>query len=311
MLPLRLGLTTYLLPRFSLPEFAEAVRGFSITDTAIVPPILTSLLHLPQDLQHHLETLRFVLCAGAPCAAAVQTQIYQILGPNAIVAQVWGSTETGWSTMFSTEKDMTGSVGRLLPEVDLKLVNDGIQVGDDLIHGEAYIRTPSAFNGYLNNLEATAASFDKDGFYKTGDRVYMHNNKLYIDGRIKDTMKIKGWQVSPTEIEEMLLQHPSIADAAVVGIDAINDDGLENTHPRAYVVAKPGSLITENQVIGFAASKLVSYKKITGGVMFVENIPRNPTGKVLRRLLHEGAEALSPTTSSHVSGLLSRSESPG
>ncbi len=234
--------------------------------------------------------------------------------------------------MFNwSEKDLSGSVGRLQPGVELKLVNAGTAVDEDLVHGEAYIRTPSMFTHYLNNATATAAAFDSEGFYRTGDRAYLQEGKIFIDGRVKDTLKVKGWQVSPSEIEAVLLEHSGISDAAVIGIPTLDHDGLETILPRAYVVRAtdmdameagtvlkeiPGclqttsSLLTEQEVIDFAASKLVSYKKLTGGVVFVDNIPRNATGKTLRRLLYRGAEAESPAFKSKSPVALSASD-PG
>lgn len=290
--PLRLGITTYFLPRFDLGTFTEAVSAFEITDTAIVPPIVTALLRLPRG-HVCLKSLRYVLCAGAPIAASLQSKLYHYLHPNATIGQVWGATEVGWVTMFAhDEKDQSGSIGTLLPGIELKLIDsDSGRISTDLIHGEALIRSPSIFSAYLDNSKATASAFDDEGFYYTGDRVYVKDNKLYIDGRIKETMKVNGWQVSPTELETILLQHPGIADVAVAGVNSTNKEGLEVTHPRAYVVKERSEgfpidqRLTETEIKAFVASRLVSYKRLTGGVVFVDAIPRNPTGKILRRLL--------------------------
>ena len=327
VLPLRLGITTYLLPRYNARDFSRIVKTFAITDTAVVPPIVTSLLRLPKEERHSLDSLRYVLCAGAPIAASLQAELYNVLSTDAVIAQVWGTTEVGWATMFNwNENDLSGSVGRLQPGVEMKLVNDGMAVDEDLVHGEAYIRSPSMFTRYLNNSAATNDAFDSAGFYRTGDRAYMQEGKVFIDGRVKDTMKVKGWQVSPNEIEAAVLEHPRIADAAVLGISTTDDDGLETTLPRAYVVLRQdagtgaldpvfqglaslsnttASLPTEQDVIDFAASKLVSYKKLTGGVIFVDTIPRNATGKILRRLLHDDAERESPAFRSTASVTMS------
>jgi 4-coumarate--CoA ligase len=317
------------MPKFNLQDFSRIVKTFAITDAAVVPPIITSLLCTPTDSQD-LHSLRYVLCAGAPTSPALQAQLYRILSPRAVVAQVWGTTELAWQSMFSwNEMDKSGSVGRLLSGVELKLVGEsGDSITQDLIHGEAYVRSPSMFVGYHNNPEATASAFDEDGFYRTGDRVYVDNNKVYIDGRVKDTMKINGWQVSPTEIEATLLQHPMIADAAVVGVDAVNDAGLDATLPRAYVVLHadtppagshsalplnprlaPTPILTEQEVIDYAASKFVSYKRLSGGVIFIDQIPRNPTGKILRRLLCDTLELGTPASRSDASVAMSPTDS--
>ena len=331
VLPLRLGITTYLLPRYNARDFSRIVNTLQITETAVVPPIVTSLLRLPEEEQRALKSLRYVLCAGAPITPTLQAVLCQHLSPDAVVAQVWGTTEVGWASMFNwNEKDLSGSVGRLQPGIELKLVNDGLPVDEDLIQGEAYIRSPSMFTHYLDNPSATATAFDSDGFYGTGDRAYMHEGKIFIEGRVKDTLKIKGWQVSPSEIEAVLLEHPMIVDAAVVGIPAIDEDGLETTLPRAYVVpnmVSPAILpglpvmqpippgvpqpLTAQEVVDFAASKLIPYKKLTGGVIFIDKIPRNATGKILRRLLCQPDEPDSPAFRSDASIALSASDASG
>ena len=120
-MPLRRGFTTYFLQRFNLIEFADRVHQYSITDTAVVPPIITALLKLEYTQHYLLKSLRYVVCAGAPMDAHVQAKLYDQLAPEAVVTQCWGTTETGWNTLFSPqEKDTSGSVGRLLPNVELK-----------------------------------------------------------------------------------------------------------------------------------------------------------------------------------------------
>lgn len=289
--PLRLGITTYFLPRFDLENFVEAVNTFDITDTAIVPPILAKLAQLDPD-DDRLKSLRYVLCAGSPISAELQNELYPFIHQEATVAQVWGATEVGWVSMFGPdEKDKSGSVGTLLPGIELKIL-DPVKgsVTTDLVHGEALIRSPAVFSGYLENVEATTAAFDDEDFYHTGDRVFFDDDKVFIDGRITDVMKVNGWQVSPSEIEKILVQHPLVADAAVVGVTFTNARGLEITQPRAFVVTKRDPYSgngppSKKELENYVASRLVSYKHITGGVEWVEAIPRNPTGKILRRLL--------------------------
>lgn len=294
MLPLRLGIATYFLPRFDVDDFVKAVDTHHITDTTVVPPIITALLRLPRD-DTSLKSLRYVLCAGASISAGVQSKLYGYIHPAAVIGQVWGATELGWVTMFGPgEKDESGSVGRLLPGVELNISNDnGTTISDGVVQGEALVRTPSLYTGYLNQPEATAASFDKQGFYRTGDTVYVKDGRVFLTGRTKDTMKVNGWQVSPTEIENVLLNHKDVADAAVIGVSGAGEDGLEVVRPRAYVVKTQEDTaggLTEEAVHAYVASKLVSYKRLTGGIVFVNKIPRNPTGKILRRLLQNGQE---------------------
>ena len=276
--------------------------------------MVTSLLKLPKDKQHCLQSLRYILCAGAPIAANLQSRLYEVLSRDAVIAQVWGATEVGWASMFNyNEKDLSGSVGRLQPGVELKLVSEGNAINEDLVHGEAYIRSPSMFTHYRNDSAATAEAFDNQGFYRTGDRVYMHKGKVFIDGRVKDTFKVNGWQVSPSEIEGVLVSHPRVADAAVFPLATRDANGLEITRPRAHVVPRVGADLSEvadsatqddtekallpltsREIVNYAASKLVAYKRLTGGVRFVDKIPRSAIGKILRRSLDTRDEPESP-----------------
>lgn len=224
--------------------------------------------------------------------ANVQSQLYNLLGPDAVITQCLGTTETGWLTLFdSRQKDTSGSVGRLMPNIQLKLIDEnGHAISDDNVTGEGFVHTPALFSGYLGNSKESSASFDQEGFYGTGDLMSVRNNKVFHNGRIKEIMKVNGWQVSPTELEGVLLQHPLITDVAVVGITSLNRSGLPETLPRAYVVRgavlESGRLtLTEEEVKSFIASNLISYKHLKGGAVFVKAIPRSTTGKILRGLL--------------------------
>ncbi|CEJ94339.1 Putative Pc22g24780 protein [[Torrubiella] hemipterigena] len=143
--------------------------------------------------------------------------------------------------------------------------------------------------GYFENPKANAESFDADGWYKTGDIGYCsaEGKKWYIVDRKKELIKVRGFQVAPPEIEAVLLAHPEIVDAAVIGIPV---DGADGEQPRAYVVRRPGDkgqALTETHVKEYCRSKLAKYKALTGGVKFVESIPKNASGKILKRILRE------------------------
>ena len=145
---------------------------------------------------------------------------------------------------------------------------------------------------YFSNPKATADSFDSEGYFKTGDVMYCSSEgkKWYIIDRQKELIKVRGFQVAPAEIEGILLSHPAISDAAVIGIQSKTEPDVE--HPRAYVVRKPGpGDLTEESVKDFCKTRLAKYKELTGGVYFVDDIPRNATGKALKRTLREMAKA--------------------
>lgn len=152
--------------------------------------------------------------------------------------------------------------------------------------GELWVKGPNVFLGYYNNPTANAESFSEDGFYKTGDvgceDAY---GNFTITDRIKELIKYNGFQVAPAELEDILLGHPAVGDCAVVGIPS-GQAGSEL--PRAYVKPAREDLTGDNvavDIVAFVKAKVVAYKQLRGGVVFVEAIPRNPSGKILRREL--------------------------
>jgi acyl-CoA synthetase (AMP-forming)/AMP-acid ligase II len=172
-----------------------------------------------------------------------------------------------------------------------RLIDDnGNNITANDTRGEICIRGPIVIRGYFENPKANAGSFDTEGFFKTGDIVYRDSKSLkwYMVDRKKELIKVRSFQVAPPELETVLLSHPSIIDAAVIGVVK---DG--NECPRAYVVRRPGKegdALDESEVKKWCGSRLAKYKELTGGVVFVESIPKNASGKILKRNLREMAK---------------------
>jgi 4-coumarate--CoA ligase len=143
--------------------------------------------------------------------------------------------------------------------------------------GEALVKGPIVCNGYLSNPAATKEAFTPDGWFRTGDIIAFRNGQFYIVDRKKELIKYKGLQVAPAELEALLLSNPKIKDAAVIGVQS---EGTEV--PRAYVVADK-STITEKDVLDWIKGQVADYKRLRGGVVFVEAIPTSPSGKILRK----------------------------
>lgn len=199
-------------------------------------------------------------------------------------------------------------MGYPLPGIDLKLVDDaGNDISKPETRGEMCIRGPTVIRGYLDpsahfdpsdprREELTNDDWDVDGFFHTGDIAYVKGpdagkdaGKWYIVDRKKELIKVRGFQVAPPELENVLLGHPLIADAAVVGVEIFGSDGESGTElPRAYVVRSSPSLGAE-EVKSYLAQRLAKYKRLEGGVVFIDHIPRNPSGKILKRSLREQA----------------------
>lgn len=160
------------------------------------------------------------------------------------------------------------------------------------------MRGPTVTPGYYKNCAANAEAFDADGWFKTGDIAYCDqlSRKWYIVDRKKELIKVRGFQVAPPELEAVLLSHPQIVDAAVIGVTF---PGAHTEFPRAYVVRRPGPAsqnLTEKEIQEKVLRKLARFKALTGGVKFVTCIPRNPSGKILKRILREEARRESART---------------
>jgi 4-coumarate--CoA ligase len=153
--------------------------------------------------------------------------------------------------------------------------------------GELWVYGPNVMKGYWRNEKATAETLTPDGWLKTGDIAYVDDEgRFFIVDRKKELIKVKGNQVAPAELEALLLEHPGIADAAVIGMPTADGD----EKPRAFVVrqvGKEGEGLTEEQVKKFVEGKVIRYKRLAGGVEFLDVIPKNPSGKILRRQLRD------------------------
>ncbi|KAI4213245.1 MAG: hypothetical protein LQ351_004191 [Letrouitia transgressa] len=260
----------------------------------MVPTMMIAIMLSPLMKREQLQSARSVIVGGSPLRSSTQADFQALLHPEARVTQVWGMTETGWTTIFSwPEADNTGSVGRLTPGLTSKLVaEDGSIITEDNMEGELCIKGDAIMNGYLNNPAATAGAFDNEGFLKSGDIAYCDQGKWYIVDRKKDLIKVHGFQVAPAELEAVLLTHPQVINVAVIGIPI--KDGTGDV-PAAFVVRKPrasvGTYVSdgedeENEVSaeelkGYLRARLAKYKAL-GSVTFVEDIPRTPSGKTMK-----------------------------
>lgn len=181
-----------------------------------------------------------------------------------------------------------GSIGSLFPGVHCKVVNPetGKICGANEA-GELCFKGRLIMKGYLGNEQATREIIDAEGWLHSGDIGYYDENRhFYIVDRLKELIKYKGFQVPPAQLEDVLLGHPAVLDAAVIGIPDMASGDL----PRAFVVKQPKAKgVTEKDLIDFVASKVSDYKRLRGGLQFITAIPRNPNGKIMRRQLRKMA----------------------
>ena len=177
---------------------------------------------------------------------------------------------------------MPGSIGPAAPNTECRIVDaatdEEVGAGEP---GELCIRGPQVMKGYLNNPQATARSIDADGWFHTGDVARLDTDgSLWIVDRIKELIKYKGYQIAPAELEALLLTHPAISDTAVIPVR----DEEAGEIPKAFVVADDPGSVTAEEVMRFVAERVAPYKKVRI-VEIVEEIPKSPSGKILRRVL--------------------------
>ncbi|KAF3937645.1 S-dihydroxybenzoyltransferase [Dactylella cylindrospora] len=283
--PIRMGQTTYILPRFEMKQFCQVVEDNEITDTAVVPPCLQAFVKSSLEKPDQLRSLRRIWCGAAPLNVKIQNEVIKLFADDAEIVNIWGMTEIGITVgMKYEEADRTGAASKLLANTEAKIINDkGENVTFTKEKGEIFIRTPQVSLGYFRNEEASKETFLPSGWVRTGDIAYFSDGKLYIVDRKKELIKVRGWQVAPAELEGVLMSHPDIRDAAVIGVKTGKGD--DDEAPRAYVVRQEGSAITEEQIKEFILTKLSKYKALDGGVIFVESIPRSPAGKILKKII--------------------------
>ncbi|KZT59529.1 acetyl-CoA synthetase-like protein [Calocera cornea HHB12733] len=295
------GAAVVVVPGFRPQRFLETIVKRRITHLPIVPPMVVLLVKSPLTKQYDLSCLRWVLSGAAPLSATILEQFRAIL-PQARIGLAYGLTET--STLVSIfdphRPPVPGSSGYIAPDTDARIVLPDGSTAPPGSPGEIWVRGPQMALGYLNNPEATAETFLPDGWVRTGDEGYVREDgSLFVVDRLKELIKVKGLQVAPAELEGHLLLHLYVQDVGVVGIP----HDYKGEVPLAFVVlhqsiARQASSSAHEaseikQELGkWVSEQKVEYKRLEGGIEFVEAIPKNPSGKILRRLLREKAKEL-------------------
>ncbi|MFF3909365.1 4-coumarate--CoA ligase family protein [Streptomyces sp. NPDC001848] len=288
--PLRQGATVVVLPRFDLDTFLAAIQNHRITGLYVAPPIVLALAKHPIVAQYDLSSLKYIISAAAPLDAKLAVACAERLGLPPI-GQGYGMTELSPCTHvvpLDARDAPPGTVGKLVPGTEMRILSlddpdKDLGVGEA---GEIAFRGPQVMKGYLGRPEATDAMIDRDGWLHTGDIGYVDaDGWLFVVDRVKELIKYKGFQVAPAELEALLLTHPKIADAAVIGV--YNDD--HNEVPHAFVVRRPGADdLSEGEVMMYVAERVAPYKRVRN-VTFIDAVPRAASGKILRRQLRERA----------------------
>lgn len=295
------------LPKFEFDTFLKVIQQYKANHLILVPPILVQMLNRLDVLKtYDLSSVRHIMSGAAPLAEEVVRGL-QAAYPAWSIGQGWGMTETSTVVCWQDQDDvfLRGS-GSLLPGARLKLMapapEDGsAATGREITEydtpGEIFVQTPSVVLGYLHNERASDETFvwhDDGRWIRTGDEGIMTrapgsgNEHLVVVDRIKELIKVKGFQVAPAELEAHILAHPDVSDVAVIQVP----DERAGEVPKAFIVRHPSRKPEDDAdlsriVAQHVEATMANYKWLKGGVDVIEVIPKSPSGKILRRLLRD------------------------
>ncbi|KAJ2925595.1 hypothetical protein H1R20_g11496, partial [Candolleomyces eurysporus] len=292
------GLSILVVPKFNFEKFLESTVKYRVTHLHLVPPQILLLCKQPVVKKYDLSCVKYCMSGAAPLGGELMLKVSKIL-PNASIGQGYGMTET-CTTISAFLADARigriGSAGRLLPGIVAKVVKPDGSLAKEGEEGELVIQGPSMSLRYLNNPTATAETY-VDNWVRTGDEVIIKDNEVYVVDRLKEIIKVKGFQVAPAELEAHLLLHRDVADVCVVGVP----HEYSGEVPLAYIVPSPKALKEmaedhprgaklKKDIMKHVSDSKIHYKHLSGGVEFVDVIPKNPSGKILRRVLRDKAK---------------------
>ena len=277
-----LGGTVVIEPKFAAEEALDLIERHRVTTTFMAPTLLQRLVDEQQRKPRDTSSLRAVILSAAPCPYALKARAEDAFGQ--VLWEAYGATETGFNTILRPEDQLRkpGSCGTPVPGQEIRLVRDD---GNEAAIGEpGEFMVRSAWTAeYFNRPDATRNSMH-DGFFSVGDVAYRDGDGYYyICDRKVDMIISAGVNIYPAEVEAALFGHPSVLDVAVIGVP--DDDFGESV--KAVVQLRPGATATAGELIAFCAERLAGYKK-PRSVDFVDELPRDAAGKLLKRKLREG-----------------------
>ena len=280
------------LPAFDLKVFCELNAKYKTNAMHIVPPIALLLASSEIAKHYDLSSIRLIVIAAAPLKETLQKQLKNRL-PEATIIQAFGTTETSPAVTHQRPKDekYVGSIGKAISGTEVRIVDPNtLKDVAPSEPGELWVRGPQVMMGYIRNPEATKNSFQGE-WYRTGDIVVKDEyDNFYVTDRLKEMIKYKGFQVAPSELEDILLQHPDVIDAAVCGF---YDEKQATEVPLAYISLKVDHLNKSQHEIQdildgvrkWMDGKVAGYKRLRGGVYHLQALPKTTSGKILRREL--------------------------
>jgi acyl-CoA synthetase (AMP-forming)/AMP-acid ligase II len=284
--PMKMGMVGMYLPKFDAGEWLRIVARERPTMAFLVPAMAELLVAHPDFATADLTSLQAVSIGSAPLAPATLLTLVERI-PQASVSNSYGMTEAGPAFIVMPQEEVTkriGSVGKPFPPMEIKIVDDDdAQLAPHQV-GELLMRLQGRQREYYKDDDATAGTWTEDGWLRSGDLGYLDDDGfLYLVGRKKDLIVRGGHNVYPTDIESVILEHPAVREAAVVGVPhAVLGEDIA-----AFVVRKPDAAVGGDELQAFCADHLADYKR-PRQVNFVDELPRNATGKVMKHLLAGG-----------------------
>nr|AFQ01093.1 acyl-CoA synthetase [Glossina morsitans morsitans] len=284
---LSFGCKLVTMPQFKPEDLMKSLNDHKGSILNLVPPIALFMINSSKMSYKTAPNLRMVLSGAAPIAISDIERFIKKF-PHTKFLQGYGMTETSPVVLLTPIGNKRyASTGFPTSNTEAKIVSfesgDLKGLGPNQT-GELCVRGPQVMQGYLNNSQATDEAFYPGGWLRTGDVAhYDEDGYFYITDRMKELIKVKGFQVPPAELEAILRNHPKILDAAVFGVPhAINGEV-----PKALVVLRPEMKASEEEIFKYVANRVAHYKQLAGGIIFTNEVPKNPTGKILRRILKE------------------------
>jgi len=291
--------------RFDLEEFCQMVEQHQPHRAHLVPPILVGLAKHPLVDNYDLSSIQMILSAAAPLGEDTERAVTERL-QGLQIKQAWGMSELSpIGTLNSDFNFKSGSVGPPVSNTYAKVMDSQGQSLGPHQDGELVLKGPQVMMGYLNDPEKTQECLSQNGWLRTGDVAhYDEDGFIYITDRVKELIKVRGYQVAPAELEALLLTNDHVADVAVIQVPDEDSGEL----PRAYIVLnekppqgeKDTDNVTEEDIQNWVKERVAPYKRLEGGVVFTDVIPKSASGKILRRILRDqvAAEADRTTTQS-------------
>ncbi|KAK5109119.1 hypothetical protein LTR62_007481 [Meristemomyces frigidus] len=287
------------LPRYDFKLLLKTIQDYKINMLYLVPPMIIHLTKSKEIVkQFDLSSVIACFTGAAPLGKETADDLLKIF-PDWAVRQGYGLTETSTVVCSTVPNDIWfGSSGSLIPGTKVRLVTvEGNEITGYDQPGELWVASPSVVLGYLHNDKATKETFidEKDGlrYMRTGDEALIAKSPnghehIFITDRIKELIKVKGNQVAPAELEAHLLTHPAVNDCVVIGVPS----DREGEVPKAFVVKAPGSIeesdaLLKRQIAKHVEDHKTDYKRLRGGIEFIDEVPKSASGKILRRLIRD------------------------